>query len=984
MTPLEHAAEAERAGRLDEAAALYRAATLAAPDAAAWSALGRCLLQRGRWSEAASSYESALRLAPGDADNLANYGMALAEQGLHEQASQAYRRALAAQPDHAVAHYNLGNACSELGDVGLAIDAYREALRLKPEFSSAYNNLGGVLQRRGDLPEAEQAYAAALRLNPHLETALNGLGLVRFEQGQLGAAIELYRRALRRRPDFAEAHLNLGLALLITGQLREGWEEYEWRWRAPSLKLERRHADQPRWQGEPLTGKTILLHCEQGLGDTIQFARLARTVAGPGVRVMLEVEPPVYELCQRSLAGVDVYSKGEAIPAFDYQCPLLSVPRVLDITLENVPARIPYLVADGMRQQHWQARIGNPRALCVGLAWAGSGTHRYDRTRSVPAAALRPLLEVPGARHFSLQKGPAARQAQALGSGEALVDWTAELASFADTAALVSCLDLIITVDTAVAHLAGALGKPVWLLTPFAPDWRWLLAREDSPWYPTMRLFRQSRPDDWDEVVERVRAALTLRCASRPESLPDAREEGPESVAPRATGSEVRRRKSVIAKHATDLARWSDDRQLDPAWERRAALAADHIAAGSTVLDLGCGAMTLERCLPLGCAYLPVDVVRRDERTRVCDFNRDGLPSAGGASAVAVLGVLEYVFDVRAFLRGLRGYGLPIVLSYCPVDFASDVDRGALGWVNHLSRQELIDALSGAGLHVRAEQRIDGLQVLLKVVPQVTRIERSPSVAILSFNNVGNFGDRLGYHLVNEILPAHATVTHAHFRPWDLPDEPFDLLVLGTGNSLFDPLLSDRLAALLERVPAAVGVFGTQYRDELDARKLAEVLDRLAVWYARNEEDLLLYGKGRKNATHLGDWLVSAFPMTRGHDDRVLNIGDEVWNDLPLDRTIQRVQSHRRVHSTRLHPLLCALTSAASVAYTEQRETPARSPSGKFRSMLIDVFGRTYPEGDFFEVERQAVLRYKRHVQSAMAEMRATLASLLGFSPYQG
>jgi hypothetical protein len=717
-------------------------------------------------------------------------------------------------------------------------------------------------------------------------------------------------------------------------------------------------------------GKAILLHYEQGLGDTLQFARLAHAVAAQGARVILEVQAPLHALLRRSFAPIEVYCAGEPLPPCDYQCPLLSVPSVLGITLDNVPAPIPYLIADESLRLRWLERIGSAQGLRVGIAWAGSETHRYDRNRSVPLAVLAPLLGVPGARCYSLQKGPAAHQAQEGRLRDALIDWTDELASFDDTAALVACLDLVVTVDTAVAHLAGALGKPVWLLTPFAPDWRWLLERADSPWYPTMRLFRQRDPRDWGSVVEDVRTDLTRLCADRPAA-----------PAPQGADREVERRKGVVARRETDRARWSDERQLDPAWERRAAVAADHVPAGSKVLDLGCGAMTLERHLPFGCTYLPVDIVARDERTRICDFNSDALPSAEGASIVIALGVLEYVYDVGAFLAGIRRYGLPVVLSYCCADLAPDVDRAALGWVNHLTRRGLVEALAAAGLHVRAERRIDSLQLLLQLAPHATRVERSPRVAVLSFNNVGNFGDRLGYHLVNEILPAHATVTHAHFRPWDVPDEAFDLLVLGAGNSLFEPLLTDRLGALLDRVPAAVGVFGTQYREELDARKLGGVLDRLACWYARSEEDLLLYAGGRGNAKHLGDWLVSAFPMAHGRDQRVLNVGDEIWQDLPLDRTIQRIQAHRQVRSTRLHPLLGALTSAESVAYVEQRETPTRTPSGKFRSMLIDVFGRTYPEDEFFAVDRDAVARYKRHVQSAMAGMRAELASLLGAPP---
>jgi tetratricopeptide (TPR) repeat protein len=948
------------AGRAPEALGCFQEAARLAPghlEARFSIAVLHC--ERGAWREAIPVLREVLRLHPDYPEAYSNLGTALQETGAFDEAVRCFRAAIRLKPDYAEAHFNLGNACKEMGDYDAAVAAYRAAIRLAPGFAAAHGNLGGVFQGRGDLDDAESAYASALRADPRYVKALNGLGLVRCERGQVEEALANYRRALELEPDFAEAHLNLGLALLLSGRLREGWEEYEWRWRARTLALERRHADRPRWQGEPLAGRSILLHVEQGLGDTIQFARLAPVLAARGARVALEVDEPLVELLRQAFADVAVHARGQPLPATDFQCPLLSLPRVLGITLETIPAPVPYLVPDATRLREWRARVAGAPAIRVGLAWAGRPTHRYDRTRTLPAAALRPLLELPTARFYSLQKGPAARAL-----GPAVVDWTDELASFADTAALVHCLDLVVTADTAVAHLAGALGKPVWLLTPFAPDWRWLLGRNDNPWYPTMRLFRQRRAGDWNHVVADVRSALAAL--------------GGGASAPPDAVAEAARRKHAVARHATDLARWADPHQLEPTWARRAALAADHIPSGSTVLDLGCGAMTLERCLPYGCTYLPVDVVARDARTRVCDFNREALPPADSASVVAALGVLEYVYDLAAFLRQLGAYRRPVVLSYCPADFGPGVDRAALGWVNALARRDLVEALGDVGLHVRAERRIDELQLLLALEPRARRPERSPRVAVLSYGNVGNFGDRLGYHLVNEVIPAHATVTHAHFRPWDVPDEAFDLVIVGVGNSLFAPLLDEALVALLARARAAIGIFGTQYRAEIDRAALDRVLDRLAAWYARSEEDLLLYGRGRGNAHHLGDWLASAFPMARGHDPRPLEIGDEIWQDLPLDRTIQRIQAHRHVRSKRLHPLLCALTSAETVAYTEQRETAARTPSGKFRSLLIDVFGRAWPEEAAFAVDRDAVIGYKRRVQSAMAGLRAGLASMLG------
>ena len=265
--------------------------------------------------------------------------------------------------------------------------------------------------------------------------------------------------------------------------------------------------------------------------------------------------------------------------------------------------------------------------------------------------------------------------------------------------------------------------------------------------------------------------------------------------------------------------------------------------------------------------------------------------------------------------------------------------------------------------------------------PRRSNTGRTPAkrVCVLSYNNVGNFGDRLGYHLIHQVLPPDAIVRHCHFRPWDVPeDEAFDLVVLGIGNSLFGPLLEPRLERLLERAKASIGIFGTQYRKELPRARLDAVLDRLDLWHARYRDDIELFGGGRANIRHLGDWLIGAFPMAEGTRDEVLRIGPEVTRELPLDRLIQQIQAHRRVVSTRLHPLLCALTSAEQVAYEEQREMGAAAgESGKFGSMLRDVFGRSFPESQLWSVDRAAVAAYKATIKANMAKLEADIARLL-------
>ncbi len=319
---------------------------------------------------------------------------------------------------------------------------------------------------------------------------------------------------------------------------------------------------------------------------------------------------------------------------------------------------------------------------------------------------------------------------------------------------------------------------------------------------------------------------------------------------------EVTRRHLAVEGMQTDLVRWADPAQLDPAWDGRANFAAKFIPAGTRVLDLGCGAMALEKRLPFGCAYLPCDIVARDSRTRVCDLNRDEYPDElfPQADLITLLGVTEYIFDVPALLARLRASQRSLLVSYCPSDNGLPTPRANLGWVNHYTRDQFAALLVQAGFHLQRCERIDGVQWLFGATPEAP-LYASPikRVLVLSYNNVGNFGDRLGYHLLNSVLPPHAEVTYANFKPWDVPADEFDLLVLGIGNSLFAPLLTDPLLDLMDRIPCKIGIFGTQYRSGFSATRMGEVIARLDHWYARYEEDFLLYGRGRDNVSHLGD-----------------------------------------------------------------------------------------------------------------------------------
>jgi hypothetical protein len=431
----------------------------------------------------------------------------------------------------------------------------------------------------------------------------------------------------------------------------------------------------------------------------------------------------------------------------------------------------------------------------------------------------------------------------------------------------------------------------------------------------------------------------------------------------------------------TDTGRWSDPSSFEAAWDARAELAAQFIPAGSRVLDLGCGKMGLRHFLPLACHYRGCDLVARDAETVVCDFNAGQFPTAAAEDAdiITMLGVLEYITDVEVFFANLRSSGCDVVMSYCATDLTGAVDRPSLGWLTHFSFQDLAVLVDRHGFRIACSMPVDQIQILMRLTP----LDRQPalppcSVAVISYNDVGNFGDRLGYHMINSLLPSEATVHHLTFRTLDTAHDKYDLVVLGIGNSVFQPLLTNELLHVVNRGKARIGIFGTQYRELIERPALDRLIDRLDIWFARYQDDVLMYGRGRSNVHHLGDWLIDQFPLAEPTDLGELHIGDEIWKELPLDRTTQYIQRYRRVFSTRLHPLLCALTSAAEVCYTEQPSGGQPSIlSGKFRSMLIDIFGRTYPERVFFTVDRDAVTRYKTRVHGNVATLRTQLESVL-------
>lgn len=425
------------------------------------------------------------------------------------QAAQIYRQILQQQPNHLNALYLLGNAACQTRNFVEGIDCYRKALALQPDSVDLNNNLGNALQEQADFEGAIDCYQKVLALQPDAADTHCNLARVLTLQGQIESATSHYCRAIQLAPNCVEYHCAIASTLLLQGNFIDGLSEYEWRWGLRDARP--RSFVQPLWEGSKLHGSTILLYAEQGFGDTLQFVRYATLVAQQGARVIVECQKSLVRLLS-SVTGIEqVVARGMQLPDFDVQAPLLSLPGIMGTTLETVPAQVPYLMAPDVSYEKLEVLPGTK--LKVGIIWASGHREKLEALRlyqlkSCSLSMFVDLLSIPSIALYSLQVG---RDAAALAQFKAeprLQDLSPQIQDFADTAALISQLDLVISVDTAVAHLAGALGKPVWVLLPFVPDWRWLMKREDSPWYPTMRLFRQSRPDDWQGVFEAVAQAL--------------------------------------------------------------------------------------------------------------------------------------------------------------------------------------------------------------------------------------------------------------------------------------------------------------------------------------------------------------------------------------------------------------------------------------------------------------------------------------------
>jgi Flp pilus assembly protein TadD len=504
----------QTAGRTTEAIPYLRQrARLKSSDPEMRFELAAALATAGQVGDAIAAYKETLLLKPDSAEVCVNLAQLYIDKREYELAADYARRATAMRPRFAEAHLNLASALSGLKRNDEAKAALAECIRLKPELAQAYNNLGNLLADELRFGEAELEYQRALALNPHNAQATYNLGIAILRQGDVAKSIGRFDKAIELSPAYAEAHHNRASALLLTGNLPEGLAEYEWRFRSRDFPTLRPRW--PIWDGSDPAGKTIVLVAEQGLGDTLQFVRYARLLAERGARVIVECSPVLHPILSRTPGVAQWTTPSDPPPTADACVPIMSLPHRLQTTLATIPSDVPYIVADEQRENAWRDEIRGLGQFRVGIAWQGNPQAPFDSERSIPLSSFEPLTLVPGVRLISLQKGFGSEQLAAVADSWNVVDLGSRLdangGAFLDTAAIMQHLDLVITSDTAMSHLAGALGVPAWVALTKVPDWRWLLDREDSPWYPTMRLFRQRTLGDWEGVFEKMAAELKDR-----------------------------------------------------------------------------------------------------------------------------------------------------------------------------------------------------------------------------------------------------------------------------------------------------------------------------------------------------------------------------------------------------------------------------------------------------------------------------------------
>jgi len=501
-------------GQFEEAVLAYNQAVSIKSDyAEAYHNMAIALQSQGRYIAAVDKCREAISLKGDYAEAYNTMAFSLEKQERYAEAIENYKQALQLKPDFAEAYNHLGFVLNNQGRSAEAIENYRCALQVDPNYAEVYSNLGIALKDQEQFAEAIKNFEQALRIDPDFAEAYYNLANSLRDEGQCAEAIDNYKQAIRLKPDYGEAHWNMSLTHLLNGNFIEGWKGYKWR-RNIDLKILIGHhyTDKPRWDGTPFEGKRLLVHYEQGLGDNIQFVRYLPMIKARGGTVIFETLKPLIALLQ-DFPGADQivenHPDGKPSVDFDVYTSLLDMPSIFGTTLETIPAEIPYIHAEPVKVKYWRNKLAGPY-FKVGIVWAGSPTHGNDRYRSCKLKCFAPLTKIDAVCLYGLQKGKAAAQMDEMAGILSIVNISKEFDDLTDTAAAIENLDLVISVDTSVLHLAGAMGKPAWALLPYAPEWRWMLNRQDSPWYPTMKLFRQKEWGQWEPVFNQVAQELKI------------------------------------------------------------------------------------------------------------------------------------------------------------------------------------------------------------------------------------------------------------------------------------------------------------------------------------------------------------------------------------------------------------------------------------------------------------------------------------------
>jgi Flp pilus assembly protein TadD len=477
--------------------------------------LGFCLRELGRFEDAVGHFRLSATLEPNSAQAHCNLGSALVAQGRLDEAVQSARSAIELKPRYAYAHRVLAHALWLQRDMHEALKHAHRAISLKRNDAESVNILGSILQDLGRIDDAMKCFRRCIALRPNFPVWYTNIGNALTALNRLDEAIAYHQKAQAIDSDFADAHFNEALVQLLAGNLRLGWEKYEWRWKRKEIASAKPNFPQPIWRGDQeLNGRTILLHSEQGFGDTLQFVRYAPLVAARGAEVHLLVQRALKSLLSGFPGVKAVYAKDDPLPDFDFHCSLMSLPGAFSTELETIPDTVPYVRATEAKVRNWRSELASIEKLKIGVAWSGNPAIKHDFKRSIPLELFRQILGASECQFYVLQKDFKKTDATLVRTLEGLCDLSPKLDDFSDTAAIMANLDLVISVDTSVAHLAGAMAKPAWILLWYSPEWRWLLGRDDSPWYPTVRLFRQEQIGDWESVLSRVRSEIPIFIAA--------------------------------------------------------------------------------------------------------------------------------------------------------------------------------------------------------------------------------------------------------------------------------------------------------------------------------------------------------------------------------------------------------------------------------------------------------------------------------------